>query len=97
MIPSYEPSDAPFDARDYVPVHDLTLDDPEPIRAIGSDDAPTVGEHLHAADFEHRPEFVEKAVALWRDDHTEARGVHSQTAPQHQSVPSTRPVNAPEY
>ena len=90
-----QPSHAPFDTRDRIPIHDPAFDDPEPIRTVRSDDAPAVGEHQHAADLEHRPELVEKAaVGLRRDDHAEAWCAHLQTAPQHQSVSNKDPLSS---
>ena len=53
MGPSYEPSHAPFNAQDYVSIHNLMLADPEPIHTMGGDDAPAISEHLRTVNFEH--------------------------------------------
>jgi hypothetical protein len=73
--------DAPFDPRDHVAVHETALENPEPMGALGLNDAPSVRQHLDAADLEHRPKLVEEAgVTLGGDDHSEARGADLQTS-----------------
>ena len=78
---------APFDPSDHVAVQGTAFQDAKAGRAVGFDQAASVGKHLYGANFEDGAIVNLGCAGPWRHDHAKARMGSLETATEHEAIP----------